>query len=227
MSNETGKRIAQLERQNDTLYRKIMAESEGSRLDIGAGKWPLPGSESYDLEQGDAQTMTPKPKQESYALVWSSHLLEHLEYPMGALECWWGLVKPLGYLWLLLPDFYLHEHGYWPSRNRKHRWGMSLITTVWHTDFYLYQNGYWPSRRIPDGSSVGIQALEKISGDGPYQVLNVDWMTWKISSCDGYRPMRKTICDEGYDYTRMYDRDLDQSAGEAQVSIEIILQKPG
>lgn len=185
--NETGKRVAQLTRNNDTLFKKIMSESEGSRLDIGAGKWPLPGSESYDLKQGDAQTMTPKPKQESYMLVWSSHLLEHLPRPMVALQCWWELVKPLGYLWLLLPDFYLHEHGYWPSRNKKHLWGMSLTACY-------------------------------------SRVLDIDWLTWKLP---GHEPLRKTICDEGYDYTRMYDRDLDQSAGDAQVSIEIVLQKTG
>lgn len=189
MSNETGKRIAQLERQNDTLYRKIMAESEGSRLDIGAGKWPLPGSESYDLEQGDAQTMTPRPKQENYTLVWSSHLLEHLNTPFNALYCWWELVKPKGYLWLLLPDFYLHEHGIWPSRNTKHLWGMSL----WYKE-----NSH---------------------------VCNVRNMVRSFAS--GIWIWRETICDEGYDYTRMYDRDFDQSAGEAQVSIEIVLQKPG
>lgn len=189
MSNETGKRIAQLERQNDTLYRKIMAESEGSRLDIGAGAWPLPGSESYDLEQGDAQTMTSRPKQESYALVWSSHLLEHLENPMDALKCWWELVKPLGYLWLLLPDFRLHEHGFWPSRNKKHLWGMSLSNVGFPRVLDMYQT--------------------------VRSHLRVIWVC------------RETICDEGYDYTRLYDRDLDQSAGAAQVSIEIVLQKPG
>lgn len=188
MSNETGKRIAQLERQNDTLYRKIMAESEGSRLDIGAGKWPLPGSESYDLEQGDAQTMTPRPKQENYTLVWSSHLLEHLQNPMNALGAWWELVKPLGYLWLLLPDFYLHEHAFWPSRNKKHLWGMSL-SNIFHPHVYDVFNGI--------------------------RCFRVCWIC------------RATICDEGYDYTRMYDRSFDQSAGAAQVSIEIILQKPG
>lgn len=188
MSNESGKRLRYLE--HDPLWRRVSRYSEGSRLDIGCGPWPIPGAEPYDMEQGDAERLMPPPAQSHYKLVWSSHCLEHLDDPIAAITNWWKYVEPEGYLWLLVPDFLLHEHGVWPSRNLKHKWGIC-----------------WESSWGQAGYSLDLSILlgERIEPNGMW--------------------MRMQRCDNGYDYTQLRNRNLDQSAGHAEVTLEAVLWK--
>ena len=88
----------------------------GRIIDIGAGQdLVIPTAERFDIEDGDANYITQYRKTESYDAVHSSHCLEHMFNPVNALNEWWLLVKPGGYLILVVPDEDLYEQGNWPS----------------------------------------------------------------------------------------------------------------
>ena len=88
----------------------------GKLIDIGAGKdlvceW----AERFDIEDGDANFITSYRKKASYDTVHSSHCLEHMFDPKSALKEWWELVKPNGYMIIVVPDENLYEQGIWPA----------------------------------------------------------------------------------------------------------------
>lgn len=116
--NETSKAYKLLK--DDPLFQRI---PKGNWLDVGAGNDCLPGAKPFDKQHGDAHTLEGIPL-ESQDLVFSSHCLEHLEYPGKALLRWLEVIKPNGYLWVIVPDFELYEHCQWPSLfnpDHKHR----------------------------------------------------------------------------------------------------------
>ncbi len=89
----------------------------GKVIDIGAGNdLVCAGAERFDHEEGDANHITQFREINSYDAVHSSHCLEHMYEPENALLEWWKLIKPGGYLVLVVPDEDLYEQGFWPSR---------------------------------------------------------------------------------------------------------------
>lgn len=87
----------------------------GNGLDIGAGKWPLPGATPIDLINGQDAMHLPEG---AFDYVFSSHALEHLENPVAALEHWKSRLRKGGVLMLYLPH---PDMTYWlPQNNRKH-----------------------------------------------------------------------------------------------------------
>jgi SAM-dependent methyltransferase len=106
----------------------------GNVIDIGAGRdLVTPTAERFDVEEGDANFITRYRQTQSYDAVHSSHCLEHMIDPINALSEWWSLIKPGGYLVLVVPDEDLYEQGAWPSRfNSDHK----------HT-FRLNRNASW------------------------------------------------------------------------------------
>lgn len=87
----------------------------GRGVDVGAGKWPLPGATPVDLTNGGDAYKLPEGK---YDYIFSSHCLEHLTHPVAAIEHWKSRIKPGGVLFLYLPH---PEMIYWlPQNNRKH-----------------------------------------------------------------------------------------------------------
>ena len=108
----------------------------GKGIDIGGAPDPLslyseffPLMESvkiWDLEDGDAQFMSAV-ADESFDFVASSHCLEHLNDPAEGLQNWFRIVKPGGYLVILVPDEDLYEQGVFPSTfNRDHKWTFTI-----------------------------------------------------------------------------------------------------
>ena len=89
---------------------------KGRVLDIGAGKWCLPGAEPADLAHGwDAMAL----RVGEWDAIFSSHCLEHLADPIAALEHWATRLRVGGVLCLYLPHY---DHIYWrPQFCRKHR----------------------------------------------------------------------------------------------------------
>ena len=101
---------------------------QGRGLDVGAGKWPLPGSIPVELEDGgDANGLPPGP----YDYVFSSHCLEHLVDYVHALRHWKSRIRPGGVLYLYLPH---PDMLYWrPENCAKHRhmfWPRDVASTL-------------------------------------------------------------------------------------------------
>lgn len=88
----------------------------GNGIDVGAGKWPLPGALAIDLVNGGDAMNLPEGK---FDFVFSSHCLEHLTDPVAALEHWKSRIRPGGVLFLYLP--HAEDMPYWrTTQNRKH-----------------------------------------------------------------------------------------------------------
>ncbi len=88
----------------------------GRILDIGAGLDPITiDAEVFDKDQGDAQEVHLFFPMESFDTVFSSHCLEHMLNPLEAITSWFSLVKPGGYLIVIVPDEDLYEQGHFPS----------------------------------------------------------------------------------------------------------------
>lgn len=88
---------------------------KGRGLDIGAGRWPLPGAVPVELRDGgDAMALPPG----QWEFVFSSHCLEHLVDPVSAIEHWRDALLPGAPLFLYLPH---PDMEYWrPQFCRKH-----------------------------------------------------------------------------------------------------------
>ena len=95
----------------------------GKIIDIGAGEdLVCDAAERFDQDDGDANYITRYRDLDTYDTVHSSHCLEHMHDPEKALLEWWKIIKPGGYLVLVVPDEDLYEQGFWPSRfNRDHK----------------------------------------------------------------------------------------------------------
>lgn len=88
---------------------------KGKGLDVGAGKWPLPGAITVDLNNGGDAMDLPAG---IFDYIFSSHCLEHLTNPVAAIEHWKSHIVPGGVLFLYLPH---PSMLYWrTTRNRKH-----------------------------------------------------------------------------------------------------------
>lgn len=93
----------------------------GNGIDVGCGDWPLDGAIAHDVKGGgignfcgDAYDLPDGP----FDYVFSSHCLEHLGDPIGAIEHWKSRLIAGGVLFLYLPH---EEMEYWlPQNNRKH-----------------------------------------------------------------------------------------------------------
>jgi SAM-dependent methyltransferase len=100
----------------------------GKIIDIGGGTDPVTeNAEVFDFEQGDAQHILKYKDKESYDCVNSSHCLEHMKDVPLALSQWWELVKPGGYMIIVVPHEDLYEQKIWPS---------VFATDVYGTDVY-------------------------------------------------------------------------------------------
>lgn len=87
----------------------------GQGLDVGAGRWPLPGAIPVELAEGGDAMELPHGQ---FDFVFSSHCLEHLVNPVAALEHWRSRIRPGGVLFLYLPH---PDMEYWlPQNCRKH-----------------------------------------------------------------------------------------------------------
>jgi SAM-dependent methyltransferase len=88
---------------------------KGNGLDIGSGKWPLPGAVAFDMSDGCSAMELPPG---TFDFIFSSHCLEHLHNPIAALEHWKTRINTGGVLFLYLPH---PDMEYWqPQHCRKH-----------------------------------------------------------------------------------------------------------
>jgi len=108
----------------------------GKGLDIGGGPDPLGlylelfprmrGVKIWDKTDGNAETLDTI---ESciFDFVHSSHCLEHLDDPSQALQNWFRVLKPDGYLVIMVPDEDMYEQGEFPSTwNGDHKFTFTI-----------------------------------------------------------------------------------------------------
>jgi SAM-dependent methyltransferase len=108
----------------------------GCGIDIGAGADPLnknsiypniTNCENFDVNDGNAQYINRYRQESNYDFVYSSNCLEHLDNPYVGIKNWFSLVKPGGYLVLVVPDEDLYEQGHWPSKfSTCHNWSFTI-----------------------------------------------------------------------------------------------------
>lgn len=184
---ETSKRHAS--RQASGWFERYLV---GEGIDIGCGDDPVtPTCTPWDLPQGDAQVMAGVPDAR-FDWVYSSHCLEHMVDPSVALANWWRILKPGGYLIVLVPDEDLYEQQNWPpifNADHKSTWtirkarswspvsrnladelrqlpGSEVVSLrLYNTDYnYVYQNRYRVSLQIPDNNlAVAIEAAGELT----------------------------------------------------------------
>lgn len=97
---------------------------QGKGVDVGAGKWPLPGATPVELTDGGDANALPVDNG-SLDYVFSSHCLEHLHNPVAAVEHWKAKLREGGTLFLYLPHPAMtywrpqfcrkHLHLFWPD----------------------------------------------------------------------------------------------------------------
>ena len=88
----------------------------GNVIDIGCGLDKVVShAEPFDMDQGDANNILDHRPSGNYDTVYSSHCLEHMRDVPKALQGWWQLVRPGGYLIVIVPDEALYEQNFWPS----------------------------------------------------------------------------------------------------------------
>ncbi len=81
----------------------------GAGLDVGYGGDLLcDNCQGWDVEHGDAQYLSGT-EDGKFDFVYSSHTLEHMDDPGIAIQNWWRVVKPGGYLILYIPHRDLYE----------------------------------------------------------------------------------------------------------------------
>jgi len=88
---------------------------KGRGLDVGAGRWPLPGAQPVDRALAHNAQALPEGK---WDYIFSSHCIEHLSDPVSAIEHWKTRLREGGVLFLYLPH---PAQKYWrPQHCRKH-----------------------------------------------------------------------------------------------------------
>lgn len=122
-----------MSREASKLRKRFQASGEWDKyfkhdlLDIGCGDDLIDiNSVGFDREQGDAQLLTNIPN-ESFETVFSAHCIEHMRDPRVAIQNWWRVLKPGGYMIIAGPDEDLYECGMFPSiANDDHKITLTL-----------------------------------------------------------------------------------------------------
>jgi SAM-dependent methyltransferase len=126
-------RVANNRRVRDPLFQRVF---RGKGIDIGCGGdrldrdglFPnIASCDGFDIADGDAEEILKYLPRHSYDFVYSSHCLEHMRDPARAISNWFELVRPYGFLCVVIPDEDLYEQGVWPSRfNADHKWSFTF-----------------------------------------------------------------------------------------------------
>lgn len=228
--NETSKTRAVRPHNFDQLYL------QGRVIDIGCGddlvcEW----AERFDVEDGDANDILSHRALESYDAVHSSHCLEHMHDPVAALAQWWSLVKPGGFLILVVPDEDLYEQGCWPSQfNSDHKWTFRLDKkSSWSPVSHEIRSLV---ATLPNAKTLGAEihdhgydyTLQAKCGD---PVREPTWLIGKMN-----RKIRKANIRESAKvrlwravdkYARYRNVLVDQTMRDALAQIQVIAQKVG
>lgn len=189
MGGETAKSFDR--RTREGFFKRFI---QNAVIDIGCGGHPISDEcEKWDTKFGfgDATFMEGVPDNH-FDTAYSSHLLEHLADPVTALRNWLRIVKPHGWLIVLVPHRDLYEKKLLlPSRwNEGHKtfWlphyseppdTLGLLETAWKafgTSVELY------SLRVLDGGRK-YEYDPLVHTDGEYSIEAI----WRKKECHGGR----------------------------------------
>ena len=139
----------------------------GQGIDIGCGKDCLKvesGSvRPWDVADGDAQMMAGVGDGE-YDFVYSSHCLEHMRSVEQTLGNWVRILKPGGWLYVVVPDYCLYEKMVWPSRfNSDHKQSFSFFVkrpAVGRENHFHLEENLFPLLR-----KLGLQSIRWLLED--------------------------------------------------------------
>jgi len=209
----------------------------GKVIDIGAGDDPVTSeSEIFDLAEGNAEKISKYIQRNDYDCVYSSHCLEHIDDVNMATNNWWQLVKPGGYMIIVVPEETLYEQRIWPS--------LFAPPPIGHQhSFRLNSETSW--------SPVSIDILDLVKKLPNVKVIssqihdnNYDYSIigkrigafgqkiykWRRSKNFFKRKISETLYDFLHDYfwvnsKRKSGRPIDQTTWNALAQIEVIIQK--
>lgn len=130
---------------------------KGKGVDIGAGRWPLDGSRSIEYSKEENAYII-KEENERLDFVFSSHLLEHLDYPYKAIDEWYRVLRKEGIIFMYLPHPACHM---WKKENLKYH--------IWNPDPYTLEEKFRNDNRfeivyityLPDGYMSFVVVLRK------------------------------------------------------------------
>ncbi len=161
----------------------------GNGIDIGGKPDPLsvyaelfPGISSikvWDWEDGDAQFMAGV-QDGAFDFVHSSHCLEHLRDPEEGLKNWLRILKPGGYMVIMVPDEDLYEQGVFPSTfNTDHK----ATFTIFKTQSWSKQ-----SKNLLDlfrglGPESRVEKIELLTGTYRFDLPRYDQTLTPIGEC--------------------------------------------
>jgi SAM-dependent methyltransferase len=161
----------------------------GNGVDIGGKPDPLsmyaelfPGISSikvWDLEDGDAQIMAGV-QDGAFDFVHSSHCLEHLRNPEEGLKNWLRILKPGGYMVVMVPDEDLYEQGVFPSSfNLDHK-----------ATFTIFKKRSWStqSNNLLDlfrglGPEARVEKIELLTGTYRFDLPRYDQTLTPVGEC--------------------------------------------
>lgn len=205
---------------------------QGKVLDIGSGKDPIcVDADGFDVEDGDANQILNFLESESYDTVYSSHCLEHMFDPPQALQQWWELLKPGGYLVLVVPDEDLYEQGIWPSAfNPDHKATFRMDSTPsWSPVSYDVKS------LVSALPKAAIISAERHDMHYDYRLMAKPGEVWRPKTTLVrylYRIARhmptniKPTCFKWVNnFTRFQKIPVDQTLGPALAQIQVIAQK--
>ena len=195
---ECSKSIAR--RLRDPNFARFYFRGDG--VDIGGKPDPLtlytelfPAIRSikvWDLEDGDAQFMAGVPD-ETFDFVHSSHCLEHLHDAAEGLANWLRILKPGGFMIVMIPDEDLYEQGVFPSTlNRDHK-----------ATFTIFKDRSWSpvSRNVLDllrglGPTARVEKVELLTGSYRFDLPRFDQTLTPIGECGIEFIIRKAGAEE-------------------------------
>jgi len=201
---------------------------QGEGLDIGCGPDPVaPGVARFDVEDGDANRILTHVHRR-FDFVFSSHSLEHMFDPPQALRDWWQLVKPGGYLVVIVPDEDLYEQGYFPS----------LFNPDHKATFTIAKRASWSPksinlldlvRSLENGEVVAIELPAAgydrgylSHGRGHHALAN---LLHRIRAKAGWVLRSWGIPFHGFRFFRLAGLPVDQTEGDAVAQIQVAIRK--
>jgi len=206
------------------LERSVLV---GKGIDIGCGPDPVsPDARGFDMADGDANHIT-QYVHETFDFVYASHCLEHMHKPREAILEWWKLVKPGGYIFVIVPDEDLYEMGVFPSRfNPDHKATFTLSkTTSWSP---LSINVLDLARSLPDGELISL-VLQDNNYDRSRLIFGpVHTPSWHHSLISFYKKLRRRGVSPRLSAIENLERrqPIDQTFSmDASAQIQLIVRK--